>query len=272
MTVKADAEVASRSWRSALQRSVDSVSEYADVVAQKLNAMSDPRARLLRKQRWALRFGLFFGAASVFWALETGLLASWSTPVWALIITGLIAAGAAVPATLWLMRYRWLRGEPLPPQREASGRRLPPHGSVARPAMAALGASERGLHSLLSVLDSGKMLPGAEIRDLTAAAGRSAATMAATAAQVVAMERAAGEDQHARAYLAPTINALTAQLNSGVRQYNEMVTAAAHVVSSANAGTSMVDPRYRTELVGATDQLLGWAQAFEELGPAPRVY
>jgi hypothetical protein len=271
MTVKAETGIASRSWRSALQRSVDTVSEYADVAAVKLSAMSDPRARLLRKRRWALRLGLFFGSASVFWTLVTGLLASWSTPVWALLITGLVAAGAAVPATLWLFRYRWLRSEPLPPQREVSGRRLPPHGSVARPAMSALGASERGLHSLLSVLDSGKMLPSAEIRDLTAAAGRSAATMAATAAQVVSMERAAGEDPHARAYLAPTINALTAQLNSGVRQYNEMVTAAAHVVSSANAGAPIVDQRYRDELVDATDQLLGWAQAFEELGPAPRV-
>ena len=114
------------------------------------------------------------------------------------------------------------------------------------------------------------MLPSGEIRDLTAAAGRSAATMAATAAQVVAMERATGEDPHARGYLAPTINALTAQLNSGVRQYNGMVTAAAHVVSSANAGAAVIDQRYRDELVDATDQLLGWAQAFEELGPAPR--
>lgn len=270
MTVKAEPGFASRSWRSALQRSVDTVSEYADVAAQKLSAVSDPRARLLRKRRWALRLGLFFGFASAFWTFVTGLLATWSTPVWALLITGLIAAGAAIPATLWLLRYRWLRGEPLPPQREVSGHRLPPQGSAARSAMSALGASERGLHSLLGVLDRGRMLPAGEIRDLTAAAGRSAATMTATAAQVVAMERAAGQDPHARAHLAPTINALTTQLNSGVRQYNEMVTAAAHVVSSANAGAQMVEQRYRVELVDATDRLLGWAQAFEELGPAGR--
>jgi hypothetical protein len=269
--VKAEPGLASRSWRSILQRSVDTVSEYADVAAQKLSAISDPRARVLRKRRWALRLGLFFGFASVFWVLVTGLLAAWSTPVWALLITGLIAAGAAWPATLWLLRYRWLRGEPLPPRREVSGHRLPPQGSVARPAMSALGASERGLHSLLGILERGKMLPADEIRDLTAAAGRSAATMASTATQVVSMERAAGQGQHARAHLAPTINALTTQLNSGVRQYNEMVTAAAHVVSSANAGAPVIEQRYRHELVDATDRLLGWAQAFEELGPARRV-
>lgn len=264
MTVK-PAGFASRPW---LQRSIDTVSEYADVAAQKLSAAADPRARLLRKRRWALRLGLFFGVASGFWVLVTGLLAAWSTPVWALIITGVIAAGAAVPATLWLLRYRWLRGEPLPPQRQVSGRRLPPPGSVARPAISALAASERGLHSLLGVLDRGRMLPPEEIRELTAAAGRSAATMTATASEVAAMERAAGDNPDSRSYLAPTINALTAQLNSGVRQYNEMVTAAAHLVSAANAGVGSSPQRYRDELTEATDRLVGWAMAFEELGPA----
>ena len=266
MTVKAEHGFASRSWRSVLQRSVDTVSEYADVAAQRLSAAADPRARLLRKRRWALRFGLFFTFATACWVLVTGLLAAWSTPVWALLITGLIAAGAAVPATLWLLRYRWLRGEPLPPLRQVSGRRLPPPGSVARPAISALAASERGLHSLLGVIDRGGMLPREEVRELTAAAGRSAATMTATASEVAAMERAAGDNPDARSYLTPTINALTTQLNSGVRQYNEMVTAAAHLVSSAGAGVS--PQRYRDELTEATDRLMGWAMAFEELGPA----
>ena len=259
-------------WRrSVLQRGIDTVSEYADVAAQKLSAVADPRARLLRKRRWALRLGAFFSFATVFWVAVTGLLAAWSTPVWGLLITGLIAAGAAVPATLWLLRYRWLRGEPLPPQRQLSGRRLPPPGSAARSAMSALAASERGLHSLLGVIDRGRLLPAGEVRELTAAAGRSAATMAATAAEVAAMERAAGDNPDSRTYLAPTINALTAQLNSGVRQYNEMVTAAAHLVSSANAGAGVSQQRYRDELTDATDRLSGWAQAFEELGSSQRV-
>ncbi len=257
-------------WRSVVQRSIDSVSAFADVAAQKLSAVSDPRARLLRKRRWALRLGLFFTVASVFWVLATAVLATWSTPVWALLITGIIAAGAAVPATLLLLRYRWLRAEPLPPQRQVTGRRLPPHDSVARPSMSALGASERGFHSLLGVIERGKMLPPAEIQDLTAAANRTAVTMTATAAEVVSMERAALETPNSRTYLAPTINAFTAQLSSGVRQYNEMVTAAAQLVSSANAGSMSSSPmsqqRYRDELTNATDRLLGWSQAFDELG------
>jgi len=118
--------------RSITQRSVDAVSEAADVVASRLASMADPRARLLRKRTWALRLGVFFVFASAFWVLVTGLLATWAVPVWLLLITGLIGAGAAFPAVLALMRYRWLRNEPLPPQRATSGRRLPPPGSAAR--------------------------------------------------------------------------------------------------------------------------------------------
>ena len=66
-----------------------------------------------------------------------------------------------------------------------------------------------------------------------------------------------------------TINAFTAQLNAGVRQYNEMVTAAAQLVSAANTGSMSSSPmsqqRYLDELAGATDRLMGWAQAFDEL-------
>ncbi|WP_019696492.1 phage shock envelope stress response protein PspM, partial [Mycobacterium avium] len=144
--------------------------------------------------------------------------------------------------------------------------RLPPPGSAARPAMYALGASERGFASLLAVLERGAMLPAAEICDLTAAAGRTSAAMASTAAQVVSMERAAQAGEESRSYLAPTINAFTAQLSAGVRQYNEMVTAAARLVSAANGDGSTASQHYRAELVGATDRLNGWAQAFDELG------
>jgi hypothetical protein len=63
-------------------------------------------------------------------------------------------------------------------------------------------------------------------------------------------------------------------LSAGVRQYNEMVTAAAQLVSSANAGhgAALVTSRqrYRDELAGATDRLVGWSQAFDELGKLPR--
>ncbi len=257
-------------WRSMVQRGVDTAAEWSDVVAEKLNAAADPRAKLLRKRRWALRLGLFFTFSSVLWIGVTGVLASWNTPFWALFIPAPIAVGAAFLATLSFLRYRWLRGEPLPPQRSRAARRLPAWGSAARQPMAALAASERGLFSLMGVMDRGRMLPPDELRELTAAANQTAATMAATANEVMSMERAIGSAPQSRSHLAPTIAAFTAQLDQGARQYNDMVTAAAQLVSAANTGSMSSSPmaqqRYRDELSNATDRLMGWAQAFDELG------
>ncbi|MGH3961093.1 phage shock envelope stress response protein PspM [Mycobacterium sp.] len=261
--------------RTLLQRAFDTAGVLSDLLAHKITAAADPRARLLRRRRRALRWGLIFGAGCLFWAVVTALLAAWGWFALLLEVTGLIAAVQAFAATWFLLRYRWLRAEPLPAQRPASSRRLPPPGSAARSAMFALGASERGFFSLLGVIERGNMLPAAEIGDLTAAANQTAAAMAATAAEVVSMERAVASTPQSRAYLVPTINAFTAQLSTGVRQYNEMVTAAAQLVSSANGDPAPSSPvsrqRYRDELVGATDRLTGWAQAFDELGGLPRV-
>jgi hypothetical protein len=263
-------------WYALLQRGLDTASDLSDLVAAKISAAVDPRARLLRRRRRALRWGLIFSAGCAFWAVVTAVLAAWGWFALLLEVTGCIAAVQAIPATLLLLRYRWLRSEPLPAPRPANARRLPPAGSAARPAMSALGASERGFFSLVGVMERGAMLPAAEIHDLTAAACQTSAAMAATAAEVVSMERAAHYAESSRSYLVPTINAFTAQLSAGVRQYNEMVTAAAQLVSSANgsangdAGLVASQQRYRAELVEATDRLLGWAQAFDELGGLPR--
>jgi MFS family permease len=263
-------------WRALLLRGLDVASDISELVAQKISAATDPRERLLRRRRRALRWGLIFSAGCVLWAVVTAILAAWGWFALLLWITGGVAVVEAMIATLLLMRYRWLRAEPLPAQRPTNSRRLPPPSSAARQSMYALGASERGFFSLLGVMERGNMLPASEIRDLTDAAKKSSAAMAATAAEVVSMERAANGTPQSRSYLAPTINAFTAQLSSGVRQYNEMVTAAAQLVSSANgdpvaaATANNAQQRYRTELTGATDRLLSWAQAFDELGGLPK--
>lgn len=266
-------DAGTQTWRSVLHRGVDAVYGFSDLVAQKVNAAIDPRARALRQRRRALRWGLICTVGCAFWVWVTTLLATWGAPEWAVLIAGLIGAGAAFPATLLLLRYRWLRSVPLPARRPASTRRLPPPGSAARSTMSALSTSERGLFSLLGVMERGAILPAEELKDLTAAANKTAATMAATAAEVVSMEHSVACAPEARSYLVPTINAFTTQLGAGVRQYNEMVTAAAQLVASANAGSvnsPMSEQRYRDELAGATDRLLGWAYAFDELGGLPR--
>ena len=262
-------------WRTLLLRGFDIANELSDLVARKISAATDPRERLLRRRRRALRWGLIFTAGCLFWGVVTAVLAAWGWFALLLEITGGIAVLQAIPATLLLIHYRWLRSEPLPAQRLTSSRRMPPPSSAARSAMSALGASERGFFSLLGVIERGNMLPATEIRDLTAAATKSSAAMAATAAEVVSMERAANGTPQSRSYLVPTINAFTAQLSAGVRQYNEMVTAAAQLVSSANgdhgAALAASRQRYRGELASATDRLVGWSQAFDELGGLPRV-
>ena len=207
------------------------------MVAYRLSDAADPRARLLRKRRWALRLGLFFGFASVFWVLVTGLLATWSTPVWVLLITGLIGAGAAFPAALLLMRYRWLRRRVA----AAAACRQQPSAAAAGVGGAAGDVGAGSLRAWAGVADrrhasAAICCPPTRSANCRLAAQQSAAAMAATAAEVVSMERAAAAAPQSRAHLAPTINAFTAQLGAGVRQYNEMVTAAAQLVSSANGG------------------------------------
>lgn len=256
-------------WRTLVQRGVDTAAEFSDVVAQRLGATADQRAKMLRKRRWALRSAVFFTFSTGSWIAVTGVLASWDViPAWVLPIPASIAVGAAFLATLSFLRYRWLKREPLPSERRV--RRLPPWGSAARQPMTALNSAERGLFSLLGVMERGRMLPADELRDVVAAANQTSATMAATANEVVSMEKAATAAPQSRVHLAPTIRAFTAQLDSGVRQYNEMIEAAAQLVSSANTGSMSSSPmsaqRHRHELGNATDRLAGWAQAFDELG------
>lgn len=255
--------LAGKTWRSAAQRGLDTASEFADVAAQKLNSFADPRARFRRKRRFALFLTLFFAVSCLFWVLVTLVLASWEViPFWGVVIPGAIATGAAAPATLFALRYRWLRKEPLPAPRPGVKRRLPPLGSAARGAMVALNAAERSFFNLLGVIERAQMLPADELRDLTDAANSAAATMAATAYDVVAMERAVASSRSSRT-LAPTIHAFAGQLDRGVGQYNEMVGAAAQLVSTSSS--PMERQRYRGELAGAGDRMLGWAHAFDEL-------
>jgi hypothetical protein len=196
-------------WRALLQQGLDTAADLSGFVAQKISAAADPRARLLRRRRRALRWAWIFTAGSVFWGVVTAVLAWWGWFVLLLQITGGIAVIEVIPATLLFFRYHWLKSEPLPVSRPVNVRRLPPPGSAARPAMYALGASERGFFSLLGVIERGAMLPPAEISDLTAAANKTSAAMASTAAEVVSMERAAHNSESSRSYLVPTINAFT---------------------------------------------------------------
>ncbi|MGA8252164.1 MAG: hypothetical protein WBW75_01130, partial [Mycobacterium sp.] len=108
-------------WHAVLQRGLDTAADLSELVAAKISAAADPRARLLRRRRRALRWGLIFTVGCVFWAVVTAVLAAWGWFALLLQITGFIAAVQAIPATLLLLRYRWLRSEPLPAPRPGPG-------------------------------------------------------------------------------------------------------------------------------------------------------
>jgi hypothetical protein len=93
--------------------------------------------------------------------------------------------------------------------------------------------------------------------------------MTATATDIRSMEKAMQATPSSRASLASTVNAFATQLGHGVQQYNEMVNAAAQLVSTSSSPMSR--QQHRNELTGATDRLLGWAQAFDDLSPARRL-
>ena len=76
--------------RALLQRGLHTAAELSDLVAQKVSAAADPRARLLRRRRRALRWGLIFSAGCLFWAVVTMLLAAWGWFALLLEITGLL--------------------------------------------------------------------------------------------------------------------------------------------------------------------------------------
>ena len=188
--------------------------------------------------------------------------------MWALFIPAPIAVGAAFLATLSFLRYRWLRGEPLPPQRSRAARRLPPWGSAARQPMAALAASERGLFSLLGDGARPHAARG-RARELTAAANQTAATMAATANEVCrwsgrsVRHRSRGPIWRPRS---PRSHAARPRCPSVQRNGHRRSTIGVSGQHRLDVGSPMSQQRYRDELVNATDRLLGWAQAFDELG------
>ncbi|MFY9768488.1 MAG: hypothetical protein WAK42_26600, partial [Mycobacterium sp.] len=87
-------------WRTLLLRGFDIANELSDLVARKISAATDPRERLLRRRRRALRWGLIFTAGCLFWGVVTAVLAAGGWFALLLEITGGIAVLEAIPATL----------------------------------------------------------------------------------------------------------------------------------------------------------------------------
>lgn len=258
------------SWQQLMWRVTEHLSNLGDELLTRVQAMSDQREKLLRRRLRARRWSIRWALACLVGVMLTSVFATTSAPFWLLIIPAVLTAACAIPAVMLFFRYRHLKREPLPPARPGIQRRLPPRGSAARQPMAALDAAERGLFSLLGVVERGSIIPQSEGQQILMAANQAASVMSSTAKEIVAMERAAALTPHTREYLRPTIDAFTAQLDAGMHQYRELVTAAAQLVSAGDPGAvpggGSDDNTLFDDLVSATDRLTGWADAFDELG------
>src|ERR1700753_3576975 len=80
-------------WHALLARGLDTAADVSGFVARKISAAADPRARLLRRRRRALRWAWIFTAGSVFWGLVTAVLAWWG---WFALLLQITGGGAGV--------------------------------------------------------------------------------------------------------------------------------------------------------------------------------
>jgi predicted component of type VI protein secretion system len=235
----------------------------AEQVRRKVAEWRDPRARLLRRRRRAMR-------ATGAWATVTAALAGGCgleiavahSPVAAVVLGGFAAGAGVVGVRSGTRTYR-LHRMPLPePPRPPAA--LPPRESAAREPMERLAAAEATLEELLRQLSRpiGGVLqvPAESVVQARATAAEGAAALREAAEQLRAVERAR---EHAppleRGPLLDGIRRLRGQLDEGVDGYGGLVAAAARAL----AASSQAMPR--RALADATDHLAGLAVALREL-------
>ncbi|GDY32840.1 phage shock envelope stress response protein PspM [Gandjariella thermophila] len=237
--------------------------QVAEQLRRKVAEWRDPRARLLRRRRRAVR-------ATGAWATLTAALAGGSgleiavahSPVGAVVLGGFAAGTAVVGARSGARAYRLHRTPlPDPPPQPVS---LPPRESVAREPMERLAAAESSLEELLRQLSRPiggvPQVPAESVAQARATAAEAAAALREAAEQLRAVERAR---EHAppleRGPLVEGVRRLRAQLDEGVDGYGSLVAAAGRAV----AASSQAMPRRALE--DATDHLAGLAAALREL-------
>ncbi|MFI6866935.1 hypothetical protein [Nocardia sp. NPDC050406] len=226
---------------------------------------ADPRERELRKRRRVRRRSLRLGTASGVTTIGTIGLVLISAPAWAVVVVGGGAVALVTGAAVTTKRYLQLRKDPLPPAAFVP-RKLPPLRSAARAAISRLVRAERAMHGLGNQIAQSGRLPADDIVDTLETAGSGAAALHALAADLVAMENAAGMLGQANSPLGEHIRAIAVRLDSGVAEYEQMVTAAARVLAVPESAALGDDLGWAmANLRDAADRLDGWAQALTDL-------
>lgn len=234
---------------------------------------ADPRERELRRRRRARRRSFQLGTVSGLTTAGAVGLVVISAPAWAVVILGGGAVALVTGTALSARRYLRLRGKPLP-QAAFVARRQPPMRSIARAPIARLVRAERVLHGLITHLGVSNRLPRDELAEMIETANSGAAALHALAADVVQMERATtvvGQDNSPAAE-AIAVNTRFAmdRLNSGIGEYEQLVTAASNILAVPEQ--TVVAYQFEgivADLRHAADRLDGWAQALTEMADRP---
>lgn len=226
---------------------------------------ADPRERELRRRRRFRRRSLRLGTASGVTTIGTIGLVLISAPAWAVVVVGGGAVALVTGAAVTTKRYLQLRKETLPPA-AFMPRKLPPLRSAVRASISRLVRAERAMHGLGNQIAVSGRLPEEDIVDTLETAGSGAAALHALAADVVAMEQAAGMLSQPNSPLHDHIRAATSRLDSGVAEYEQIVTAAARVLAVPESAALADDLGWAmVNLRDAADRLDGWAQALTDL-------
>jgi len=239
-----------------------SVSEQ---LRRKVSEWRDPRARLLRRRRRALRATGAWGLVTAGFGGGAGLeVAVAHSPVGAVVLAGFAVVTGIAGARSGTKAYR-LHKTPLPDP-PPSPTALPPRESAAREPMERLAAAESSLDELLRQLSRpiGGVLqvPAESLAHARAIASEAATALRAAAEQLRAVERAR---DHAppmeRSELVEGVRRLRGQLDEGVDGYGSLVAAAGRAVAASSHATP------RRALTEATDHLAGLAAGLRELSP-----
>ncbi|MET7769932.1 hypothetical protein [Nocardia sp. NPDC005366] len=255
---------------SGLPETLREVGEHALVAVRR---WADPRERELRKRRRARRRSFQLGTVSGLTTAGAVGLVVISAPAWAVVVLGGGAVALVTGTALSAKRYLRLRGTPLP-YPAFMPRKQPPLRSAARAPIARLVRSERALHGLIAHLGTSNRLPREELVDMIETANSGAAALHALAADIVQMESALGvvgrNNPHAADALTANVRFAMTRLDTGVVEYEEIVTAAGRILAVPES--TVVAYRFDgivADLRHAADRLDGWAQALAEVADHP---
>ncbi|MEV5648978.1 hypothetical protein AB0L57_12070 [Nocardia sp. NPDC052254] len=246
----------------------DALREAGELALHTVRKWADPRERELRRRRRVRRRSLRWSAASGMTVLGTAGLVAISAPVWAVVVVGGGTVALVTGAAVSTRRYLELRRNPLPPAAFVP-RRLPAVRSAARAPIARLIRAERAMYELGRHIAEGGRVPADDLADTLATAGSGAAALHALAGDVAAMEQAVGvvADSGCGPQLSRQRDAMVERLESGVGEYEQLVSAAGRILAAPPATGAPADEFGWAMLTlrEAADRLDGWAQALTDL-------